>query len=150
MWCYSLSDVAEVVRWYTDIHEHLADEHRIPTRCEFKMIHIADELDYWEERRKWFMAFGSSTRYFPWEIHYSIFRGGGFGPELPPICCAIASVTNLLSPQNSLKSLFYVLFFPHSFRFGIHNGCVTTWPDDQNSRTFEGSWVCVRNAVRQN
>lgn len=31
------------------------DTERVPTRCEYMMEHIIDELDYWKTRRKYKM-----------------------------------------------------------------------------------------------
>ncbi|XP_025195967.1 dynein heavy chain 2, axonemal [Melanaphis sacchari] len=41
---------AELVRWYADVHVHMDNDQRVPSRCEYGMIHIVDELSYWEER----------------------------------------------------------------------------------------------------
>jgi len=45
--------VLDILHVYTlEIQKCLTDTERIPSRCEYMMEHIVDELDYWKNRRK--------------------------------------------------------------------------------------------------
>lgn len=45
--------VLDILNVYTlEIQKCLMDNERVPTRCEYMMEHIIDEIDYWKNRRK--------------------------------------------------------------------------------------------------